>query len=95
MLAGKWRYIEATNNDSALFTLTDTDFIEFLSDSTFRYEISAIKKSSFGTWRYNKHTLHLKYKSPDTTRYYKVEILSKRDLIFTEGSKRFVFKRLD
>lgn len=95
MAVGHWRFTEVTANDSALFPLLDTDFMDLKSDSTFHYEISLANKIMDGTWKYADHKLYLKYFKPDTTRVYSIEILSKYDLIFNENEKHFALKRTE
>ncbi len=95
LLTGRWQYIKVLNNDTAMFPIEDTDYIEFKSDSTFHYEIASVRKDNSGTWQYIDHCIRLKYNDPDTVRTFSVEIISKRDLIFEEGTKQFVLKRLE
>jgi hypothetical protein len=95
MATGRWRFIEVTKNDSVLFPVLETDYIELRHDSTFRYEIALARKNMRGRWDYKDHRLILNYSEPDTTRYYDIEVLSRHDLIFNEGGKHFVLKRLE
>jgi hypothetical protein len=93
MAVGKWRFVEVSVRDTPIFPIIETDFMDLNADSTFHYEITEAKKTMDGTWEYREHTLILKYKKPDTTRVFPVEILSKFDLIFNENEKHFVLKR--
>ena len=92
MLIGRWQYIVIFNNDSAIYQLVDSDFIDFEKDS-FHYEIASVHKSCKGTWQYNNHILQLKYTLPDTIRFFEVEIISKSDLLFYEGKVHYRLKR--
>ena len=93
MAVGKWRFVEVSIKDTPIFPIIETDFMDLNADSTFHYEITEAKKIMDGTWEYREHALILKYKKPDTTRVFPIEILSKFDLIFNENEKHFVLKR--
>lgn len=95
MAIGKWQFIEISANDSSLYALIDTDFMDLNADSTFHYEISNANKTMNGSWKYEDHKLYLKYDKPDTTRVFSIEILSKHDLIFNENEKHFALKRTE
>ncbi len=95
MALGKWKFVEVSQNDTPLYPLLDTDFLELNTDSSFHYEITMANKNMRGTWHYQNHQLYLKYIQPDTTRIFDIEIISKFDLIFNEKAKHFVLKRLE
>ncbi len=93
MAVGKWQFVSVTANDSVMFSIVETDFLDLNADSTFHYEINEAHKIMDGTWQYSNHQLYLKYKKLDTTRVFDIEILSMHDLIFNEKEKHFVLKR--
>ncbi len=95
MITGRWQYVKVLRNDTVVFAIADTDHLLLKGDSTFHYEIASVNKVCNGTWRYEDHRLALKYDKPDTVRYFDISIISKRDLIFNEGTRQFVLKRFE
>jgi len=94
LIKGHWKYTSVLKGDSKMFEIGDNDRMSIESDSTFTYQIESVNKTALGTWTYSDHVLHLKYNVPDTTRHFKVNILSKYDLQIQEGEVVFNFSRI-
>lgn len=91
-LIGKWEYkqIEGLKNPVEI----DLDD-HFILDSThsFKYQIKSLNKQMQGNWRLSNDTLVLHYLPQDTTRYFKINILSKYTLDINEGKVNFVLSK--
>ena len=94
LITGHWKYTSVEKNHESLFVIGDNDVMILQSDSLFEYHISSVNKHMYGKWSYSDHTLHLKYAEPDTTRHFKVDILSDHILKMHEGEVVFNFTRV-
>lgn len=89
-LVGYWKFVAITGNVNK-FETSERDFLSFTKDSSFQYEITALKRRREGKWQIKDKQLILKYSNPDTTRVFNLEILSKNNLKFNENNVVFEF----
>ncbi len=92
IISGKWWYKSITRNDT-LLPISETDFFELKSDSTFQYQVSFLNKDMQGTWDLNKDTLVLNYQNPKTSRKFYIEYLSEFQFKLKEGNLQFEFTK--
>ncbi len=95
MVTGSWKYVSITKQDSSVIEISDNDYLQLNTDSSFQYRIHSIDKNMKGSWFYSGHALHLHYMHPDTTRHFQIDILTKYKLDFHEGDMVFKFTRID
>lgn len=91
IMTGIWKYKSITKNNEMVIRITDEDFLKLNADGTFNYELYFINKKKQGNWEYANHQLQLKYQNPDTIRLFEIEILSKKELIFSEDNIKYKF----
>ncbi len=94
LVEGYWKYEAIGREGKSTVVIGDNDIMTIRPDSTFEYHIESVKKHMYGTWSYSDHTLHLKYKEPDTLRHFEVDLLSNYKLIMHEGEVEFKFSRI-
>ncbi|MFM6984346.1 MAG: hypothetical protein ACKOXF_09445 [Chitinophagaceae bacterium] len=94
LVAGQWKYTSVEKHSESLFSIGDNDVMILQKDSAFEYHINSVNKHMYGKWSYSDHTLHLKYAEPDTTRHFKVDLLSDHLLKMHEGDVNFSFTRV-
>lgn len=89
-LVGYWKFVAISGNVNK-FETSEKDFLSFSKDSSFQYEIEALKRRSEGKWQIKGRQLILKYSNPDTIRVFNLEVLSKNNLRFKENNVVFEF----
>lgn len=91
LITGVWKYKSVTKNNEMAIRITDEDFLKLNANGTFYYELCFINKKKQGKWAYANHQLQLTYQNPDTIRLFEIEILNKRELIFSENDVEYKF----
>lgn len=94
LIKGPWKYVSITRQDSNIIQISDDDYFQINSDSTFKYAVHSVKKLMSGKWTYSDQTLHLKYIQPDTLRHFKINLISNHDLEMQEGNVIYKFKKV-
>lgn len=84
-LIGTWKYVKIQKGDS-LIDVNDNDYLYVFKDQTFKYNIESLNKDENGIWSINQQNLELTYSNPDTTRPFKILILSKNNLKLEENN---------
>ncbi len=92
MVQGEWRYKTINFGDSSIY-VSENDYLKINSDSTFHYDVMALRKYKNGNWKTLNQELILEYIEPDTTysTNFKIAFLSKWSMIIENGNKKFEF----
>jgi hypothetical protein len=91
-IIGQWQY-QQIEGLKAPVEIDLEDHFTLDSLHNFNYQIKSLNKQMKGQWRLSNDTLVLHYLPEDTTRYFKINILSKYTLDLNEGKVHFVLSK--
>ena len=91
-IIGQWQYQKIEGLKKPVEIGLEDHFI-FDSAHNFNYQIKSLNKQMKGLWQLSNDTLVLHYLTEDTTRYFKINILSKYTLDLNEGNVNFILSK--
>ena len=91
-IVGQWQYQKIAGLKNPVEIGLEDHFI-LDSAHNFNYQIKSLNKQMKGQWRLSNDTLVLHYLPEDTTRYFKINILSKYTLDLNEGKVNFLLSK--